>query len=100
VTWTQRVLRDYVLGELKPNVVVNWLTEPDHIQHGIRAGCPAARAAIRNDDREIGLLIDRSEPTSSSCPARASGTASSASRLAGRKIPSCSAPAFSHFEIS
>jgi hypothetical protein len=59
VTWTQRVLRDYVLGELKPDVVVNWLTEPDHIQHGIAAGSPAARAAIRNDDREIGLLIDR-----------------------------------------
>jgi predicted AlkP superfamily pyrophosphatase or phosphodiesterase len=59
VTWTQRVLRDYVLGELKPDVVVNWLTEPDHIQHGIGAGSPAARAAIRNDDREIGLLIDR-----------------------------------------
>jgi predicted AlkP superfamily pyrophosphatase or phosphodiesterase len=59
VTWTQRVLRDYVLGELKPDVVVNWLTEPDHIQHGIGAGSPAARAAIRNDDREIGLLVDR-----------------------------------------
>ena len=59
VTWTQRVLRDYVLTELKPDVVVNWLTEPDHIQHGIGAGSPQARAAIRNDDREIGLLLER-----------------------------------------
>src|SRR5262245_27915438 len=27
VAWTQRVLRDYVLSELKPDVVINWLTE-------------------------------------------------------------------------
>ena len=59
VSWTQRVLRDYVLSDLKPDVVINWLTEPDHIQHGVGAGSPQARAAIRNDDREVGLLLDR-----------------------------------------
>jgi arylsulfatase A-like enzyme len=59
VSWTQRVLRDYVLTELKPAVVVNWLTEPDHLQHAVGAGSPQARAAIRNDDREVGLLFDR-----------------------------------------
>jgi len=59
ISWTQGVLRDYVLPELKPDVVINWLTEPDHIQHGIGAGSPEARAAIRNDDREVGLLLDR-----------------------------------------
>jgi predicted AlkP superfamily pyrophosphatase or phosphodiesterase len=59
VSWTERVLREYVLGDLKPDVVVNWLTEPDHLQHAIGAGSPAARAAIRNDDREVGLLLAR-----------------------------------------
>jgi arylsulfatase A-like enzyme len=59
VSWTQRVLRDYVLTELKPDVVVNWLTEPDHLQHAIGAGSPQARGAIRNDDREVGLLLER-----------------------------------------
>jgi arylsulfatase A-like enzyme len=59
VSWTQRVLRDYVLAELKPDAVVNWLTEPDHLQHAIGAGSPQARGAIRNDDREIGLLLER-----------------------------------------
>jgi predicted AlkP superfamily pyrophosphatase or phosphodiesterase len=59
VSWTERVLRDYVLPELKPDVIVNWLTEPDHIQHGLGAGSPEARAAIRNDDREIGLVLER-----------------------------------------
>jgi arylsulfatase A-like enzyme len=59
VAWTQRVLRDYVLPELKPDVVINWLTEPDHIQHGLGAGSPQAHASIRADDAEVGLLLTR-----------------------------------------
>jgi predicted AlkP superfamily pyrophosphatase or phosphodiesterase len=59
VNWTQRVLRDYVLPDLKPDVVINWLTEPDHLQHAIGAGAPESRAAIRNNDREVGLLLDK-----------------------------------------
>ena len=42
VSWTQRVLRDYVLAELGPDVVINWLTEPDHLQHAIGARSPQA----------------------------------------------------------
>src|SRR5215472_960624 len=61
VTWTQTVLRDYVLPELKPDVVINWLTEPDHVLHVNGAGSPQARASIRNDDTEIGLLLKRLE---------------------------------------
>ena len=59
VSWTERVLRDYVLTDVKPDVIVNWLTEPDHLQHAVGAGSTEARAAIRNDDREIGLVLDR-----------------------------------------
>src|SRR5262245_11827098 len=59
VAWTQRVLRDYVLSELKPDVVINWLTEPDHIQHIFGAGSPQARTSIRANDAEIGLLLKR-----------------------------------------
>jgi arylsulfatase A-like enzyme len=61
VIWTETVLRDYVLGDLKPDVVINWLTEPDHMLHVNGAGSPQARASIRNDDAEIGLLIKRLE---------------------------------------
>ena len=61
VAWTQGVLRDYVLGELKPDVVLNWLTEPDHIQHGLGPGSPQARASIRADDAEVGLLLKKLE---------------------------------------
>jgi arylsulfatase A-like enzyme len=57
VTWTQRVLRDYVLPDLAPDVVLNWLTEPDHTQHVSGVGSPSAREALRNDDREIAALL-------------------------------------------
>jgi arylsulfatase A-like enzyme len=61
VAWTQRVLRDYVLPDLKPDVVINWLTEPDHIQHVTGPGSPASRASIHADDAEVGLLLARLE---------------------------------------
>jgi predicted AlkP superfamily pyrophosphatase or phosphodiesterase len=62
VNWTQRALREVVLPELEPAVVINWLTEPDHSQHVVGVGSPAAREALRNDDREIAealAAIDR-----------------------------------------
>ena len=61
VAWTQRVLRDYVLPDLKPDVVINWLTEPDHIQHATGPGSPPSRASIRADDTEVGLLLHKLE---------------------------------------
>ena len=57
VAWTQRVLREYVLPELRPDVVINWLTEPDHSQHHLGVGSPSAREALRNDDREIARVL-------------------------------------------
>ena len=61
VDWSMAVLRDYVLPELKPNVAFVWMTEPDHIQHGLGAGAPESLAAIRNDDRQIGLVLKKLE---------------------------------------
>ena len=61
VAWTQRVLRDYVLPDLKPDVVINWMTEPDHIQHATGPGSPSSRASIRADDAEVGLLLRKLE---------------------------------------
>lgn len=57
VSWTQRALREYVLPELTPDVVVNWLTEPDHSQHTAGVGSPAAREALQHDDHEIALTL-------------------------------------------
>ena len=59
VNWTQRVLNEYLLPDVKPDVVINWITEPDHTQHAFGAGSPEARAVIRSVDREIGLLLER-----------------------------------------
>ena len=57
VTWTQRVLREYVLPEIGPAVVINWLTEPDHTQHNLGLGSPSAREALRHADREIAQVL-------------------------------------------
>ena len=57
VSWTQRVLREYVLPELRPAVVINWITEPDHTQHEEGVGSPSARAALRHADAEIARVL-------------------------------------------
>jgi arylsulfatase A-like enzyme len=57
VAWTERVLRDYVIPELRPAVVLNWLTEPDHTQHDAGVGSSAAREALAHDDREIARVL-------------------------------------------
>lgn len=61
VDWTQRVLREYILPEVKPAVVLNWLTEPDGSHHEFGAGSPQGIAAIQNDDRNIGLILEKLE---------------------------------------
>jgi arylsulfatase A-like enzyme len=57
VTWTQQVLREYVLPELTPDVVINWLTEPDHSQHYLGVGSPSSLEALASDDREIARVM-------------------------------------------
>ena len=61
VDWTEAVLRDYVLPELRPDVVINWITEPDHTQHALGAGSPEATASIRNADRHVGLVLEKAD---------------------------------------
>jgi predicted AlkP superfamily pyrophosphatase or phosphodiesterase len=59
VNYAQGILRDYVLPELQPDVILNWITEPDGTQHRTGAGSPESIATIRNSDRQIGLVLDR-----------------------------------------
>jgi arylsulfatase A-like enzyme len=58
VRWTQRVLLEYVVPELAPDVVIDWFTEPDHTQHAFGVGSPQALAALRTVDREIGTILE------------------------------------------
>jgi arylsulfatase A-like enzyme len=59
--WAENVLREYVIPELKPDVILNWITQPDGTQHEHGAGSPEALETIRNDDRHIGLILAKLE---------------------------------------
>ena len=59
VDWHQRVFREYVIPDLQPSVIFNWLTEPDGSHHSFGVGSPQALSAIRNDDRNIGLDLEK-----------------------------------------
>lgn len=61
VDYLIRALNEYVLTDLDPDVVLTWMTEPDGSQHEHGVGSPEAMAAIRNDDRNIGLVMDQLE---------------------------------------
>ncbi len=61
IDWTERVVREYVLPELRPDVLVDWLTEPDSAQHARGAGSPEALAGLANSDRHIRLLLEAAE---------------------------------------
>ncbi len=61
VDYVIRALNDYVLTDLDPDVVLTWMTEPDGSQHEYGTGSPEAKAAIRNDDRNIGLVLQQLE---------------------------------------
>lgn len=56
--WAERVVRDYVLPELRPDVLVDWLTEPDGAQHAEGAGSPAALAGLARSDAEIARFLE------------------------------------------
>ena len=57
VAWTQRVLREHVLPDLRPDVVIDWLTEPDHTQHMTGVGSDSSREGLRHDDREVAAVL-------------------------------------------
>ena len=61
VNWSMEVLREHVLPELKPAVVITWMSEPDHIQHSFGTGSAEALGAIANNDRQIGLVLRKLE---------------------------------------
>jgi predicted AlkP superfamily pyrophosphatase or phosphodiesterase len=59
--WVERVLREYVLGTLRPQVIANWMGHSDSAQHQFGVGSPEALTALRLVDEQIGLLLQRLE---------------------------------------
>ena len=57
--WIERVLREYVLETMHPQVIVDWMGRSDSAQHGYGVGSPEALAALRLIDGQIGLLLQR-----------------------------------------
>lgn len=57
--WTERVLREHVLGTMRPQVIVNWMGRSDSAQHQSGVGSPEGLAALRLVDGQIGLLLRR-----------------------------------------
>jgi arylsulfatase A-like enzyme len=56
--WTERVVREHVLPEMKPDVLIDWLTEPDSAQHTYGVSSPEGKAGLANADRNLGLFLD------------------------------------------
>lgn len=56
--WTEHVVREHVLPELQPDVLIDWLTEPDSAQHTYGVSSPEAKAGLANVDRNLGLFLD------------------------------------------
>jgi len=59
ILWTEKVVREYVLPKLRPDVMIDWITEPDSTQHRAGVGSPEALAALKAVDGQIGLLIEQ-----------------------------------------
>jgi arylsulfatase A-like enzyme len=59
VNWTTKVLTDYVLPVLKPDVLFCWITEPDHTQHGAGIGSPETIKTIVNSDKNIETVLQK-----------------------------------------
>jgi arylsulfatase A-like enzyme len=58
VSYAEKVVREYLLSADSPDVLLNWITEPDGSQHANGVGSPQALSGIRNSDKELGLVVD------------------------------------------
>lgn len=59
VTYAETVLRDGIMTPSAPDVVLNWITEPDGSQHSFGVGSPQALSGIKNSDKELGLVLEK-----------------------------------------
>lgn len=55
--WTDRVLREYVLPELWPDVLIDWMGPLDAVQHAHGVGSPPAKAALREIEKSLEQTI-------------------------------------------
>src|SRR5262249_47607713 len=53
MNWTDPVLRDFVLPELRPDVLIDWIGPLDSAQHATGVGSPQSKSALRQIDESI-----------------------------------------------
>lgn len=59
MNWTDTVLREYVLTELRPDVVIDWMGPLDSAQHRSGVGSPEAKDALRQIDASMSRTIEK-----------------------------------------
>ena len=57
MVWTDTVLREYVLPELRPDVVIDWMGPLDAAQHDHGVSSPEAKQALTAIDRSLARTI-------------------------------------------
>ena len=61
MNWTDNVLREYVLQDLLPDVVIDWEGPLDSAQHANGVGSPQAKEALHQIDQSISRTISKIE---------------------------------------
>ena len=61
MVWTDTVVRDYALPELRPDVLIDWMGALDSAQHANGAGSPQAKEALRRIDESLARTIAKIE---------------------------------------
>src|SRR5437667_11698398 len=61
MNWTDKVLREYVLQDLRPDVVIDWEGPLDSAQHANGVGSPQAKEALHQIDQSISRTISKIE---------------------------------------
>jgi len=57
--WTDNVLREYVLPELKPDVLIDWMGPLDSAQHVYGVGSPEALSVLHQVDASLARTLAR-----------------------------------------
>lgn len=53
-----RLATEFVIPELRPELLVFWHTDPDHSQHAAGPGSPDALTGLRDADANLGALLE------------------------------------------
>jgi predicted AlkP superfamily pyrophosphatase or phosphodiesterase len=59
MNWNDKVIREYVLPDLRPDVLIDWIGPLDSAQHATAPGSPQAKSTLRQIDESISTTLAR-----------------------------------------